>query len=266
MIDSHAHVAFAQFDADREAVITRAREANVKWIEVGTDVETSRRAVELAGRLRQGFGAQSPLLGVTVGIHPSDIARGINWQGIEGLLQDAAAVGEVGIDLYHQNNLEEQLQALEKFVGLAREKDLPVVFHVRDPVKLPSGGHGASAHDAMIKFLREHKGVEGVIHTFSGTKKQAEQYLELGMHLSFSGVVTFPNAGEIAEVAKTAPLDRILVETDCPFLAPQPVRGKRNEPAYVRYVAEKIAELRGLTMNDVEKATEENTRRLFRLR
>lgn len=266
MIDSHAHVAFAQFDSDREEVIARAREAQVQWIEVGTDIEQSRRAVELADRLRQDLGSESPLLGVAVGVHPSDVAQGIDWQEIELLLRGAAAVGEVGIDLYHQSNLEEQLQALEKFVALANEKSLPMIFHVRNPVKSPAGDHGASAHNEMIRFLREHRGLKGVIHTFSGTRAQAEQYLELGMCLSFSGVVTFPNAGEIAEVATIAPLERILLETDCPFLAPQPVRGQRNEPAYVRYVAEKIAELRGTSVQAIQDATEENTRRLFQLK
>lgn len=255
MIDSHAHVAFYQFDGDREAVIARAREANVKWIEVGTDIEQSKKAITLHDW-------------VTVGVHPSDIAEGVDWEEVRRLAAapNVVAIGEVGIDLHHQDNLEEQLEALTKFVGLAREKDLPVVFHVRNPVKSPGGDHGASAHDEMIKFLREHQGIEGVMHTFSGTKQQAQQYLELGMYLSFSGVVTFPNAGEIAEVAKTMPLDRMLVETDCPFLAPQPVRGKRNEPAYVKYVVEKIAQLRGISSEEVEKATEENTRNLFRLK
>ncbi|MEK7557248.1 MAG: TatD family hydrolase, partial [Patescibacteria group bacterium] len=122
-----------------------------------------------------------------------------------------------------------------------------------------------NAHDEMIKFLQDHNWNRGVIHTFSGTKAQAEQYLEMGLYLSFSGVVTFKNAGEILEVAKTMPLDKMLIETDCPFLSPEPFRGKRNEPAYVKYVAEKIAEVRGISFDEVARATEENTRKLFLL-
>ncbi|MEK7557087.1 MAG: TatD family hydrolase, partial [Patescibacteria group bacterium] len=130
MIDSHAHVAFYQFDGDRDSVISRAHEAGVSWIEIGTDLEQSRRALELA---RQ-YGGRSSLLGVTIGVHPSDVGQGINWAEIEKLLDEpkVVAIGEVGIDLYHQDNLEEQLEALESFIGLAREKNLPVVFHVRN--------------------------------------------------------------------------------------------------------------------------------------
>jgi len=256
MIDSHAHVAFDGFDSDREAVIARAREAGVSWIEIGTDIEQSKKAVELAGRLRQDFGVQTPLRGFTVGVHPSDIAQGIDWVEIENLVQGAVAVGEVGIDLYHSDNLEEQLGALEQFVELARERELPIVFHVRD-------GKERNAHKEMLKFLQEQHWNRGVIHTFSGTKAQAEKYLEMGLYLSFSGVVTFKNAGEILEVAKTMPLNRMLIETDCPFLAPEPFRGKRNEPAYVKYVAQKIAEVRGISFEEVARITEENARKLF---
>ena len=217
-------------------------------------------------------------------MHPSDVGQGINWAEIEKLLDEpkVVAIGEVGIDLYHQDNLEEQLEALESFIGLAREKNLPVVFHVRnsnpppppplsrrgdESYSLDKGRIGGvwNAHDEMIKFLQDHNWNRGVIHTFSGTKAQAEQYLEMGLYLSFSGVVTFKNAGEILEVAKTMPLDKMLIETDCPFLSPEPFRGKRNEPAYVKYVAEKIAEVRGISFDEVARATEENTRKLFLL-
>lgn len=252
MIDSHAHVAFDGFDQDRNEVIARAKEADVHWIEIGTDLEQSRKAVELVQGEENAW--------ATVGIHPSDITGGIDWQAFSELFSQpkVVAVGEVGIDLYHQDNLTEQLEALKKFIGLAREKNLPVVFHVRS-------GKGGDAHNHLLSFLEEQHWNWGVIHTFSGSLVQAEKYLALGLYLSFSGVVTFKNAGEIAEAARTMPLERMLVETDCPFLAPEPYRGKRNEPAYVKFVAEKIAVLRGLTAAEVERATEENTRRLFSL-
>lgn len=252
MIDSHAHVTADQFDQDRKEVILRAREAGVSWVEIGTDVEQSRKAIALE-------------VPATVGVHPSDVSAGVDWGEIKKLLDspNVVAVGEVGIDLYHSQNLDEQLEALGKFVDLAREKDLPIVFHVRNGN--PPGGGIWDAHSQMIAFLQKHNFENGVIHTFSGTKKQAEQYLEMGLHLSFSGVVTFKNAGEILEVAKTAPLEKILIETDCPFLAPEPFRGKQNEPAYVKYVAEKIAEIRGISFEEVVRATEENTKKLFGL-
>lgn len=263
MIDSHAHVIFDGFDNDREEVIARARVANVSWIEIGTDLEQSKECVELAARLRQGFGARSPLLGTTVGVHPSDVGAGIDWDEIKKLLRNpnVVAIGEVGLDLYHSQNLEEQLEALKKFVDLAREKDLPVVFHVRDP----SASLRVNAHDETIKFLEQADWHQGVIHTFSGTAEQAREYLDMGLYLSFSGVVTFKNAGEILEVARTMPLEKMFIETDCPFLAPEPFRGKRNEPAYVKYVAQKIADVRGISFDEAAQATEENTRQLFRL-
>lgn len=262
MIDSHAHVAFNGFDEDREEVMARARAANVSWIEIGTDVEQSKKAVALG-------------VPATVGVHPSDVAAGVDWEEIKKLLDNpnVVAVGEVGLDLYHSQNLEEQLGALKKFIDLAREKNLPVVFHVRDgnpphpdPLSpLAERGPAWKAHDEMIKFLKKEDWNRGVIHTFSGTVKQAKEYLDMGLHLSFSGVVTFKNAGEILEVVKTLPLEKMLIETDCPFLAPEPFRGKRNEPMYVKYVAQKIADVRGISFDDVARATEENTRQLFGL-
>lgn len=242
MIDSHAHVAFSGFNEDREEVMTRAREARVSWIEIGTDVEQSKKALALG-------------VPATIGVHPSDVAAGIDWAEIKKLLDEpnVVAVGEVGLDLFHGQNLEEQFEALKQFIDLAREKDLPVVFHVRE------------AHDKMIEFLKREKWGRGVIHTFSGTAKQAREYLDMGLHLSFSGVVTFKNAGEILEVAKTMPLERMLIETDCPFLAPEPFRGKRNEPAYVKYVAQKIADIRGISFDEVARVTEENAKLLFNL-
>lgn len=248
MIDSHAHVAFEGFEDDREAVVARAREAGISWIEIGTDVYQSKKALALG-------------VPTAIGVHPSDIAAGVDWGEIKKLLDspNVVAVGEVGLDLYHSKNLEEQIETLEKFVSLARKKSLPIVFHVRNP----STSLRVNAHDEMIKFLREQNWGRGAIHTFSGTRKQAEDYLELGLYLSFSGVVTFKNAGEILEVAKTMPLEKMLIETDCPFLAPEPFRGKRNEPAYVKYVAEKIANLRGISFDEVARVTEDNTKHLF---
>jgi TatD DNase family protein len=287
LFDSHAHVAFKQFDADRAAVIGRAHAAGLTgWLEVGTDVASSQRAVELAMKQTGVF--------ATVGVHPSDIGEvtEADWVTLEAMLAQecVVAVGEVGIDFYRGGTLKPQLRVLERFVRLAREHSLPVVFHVRDAPQNPSqpplirGGEqeknsppdkGESegvlthnAHDALIQYLESlplDARPRGVIHTFSGTSAQAQQYLALGLYLSFSGVVTFKNAGDMAEAAKTVPLDRFLIETDCPFLAPQQYRGQRNEPAYVRFVAEKVAELRGESVEAISEASWRNAQRLFAL-
>lgn len=258
MFDSHAHVMFPTLDADRVAVIERARKAGLfGWLEVGTDMAQSRKAVELASK-EEGVYA-------TVGVHPSDIAE-LNedvWAEIAGLMsnQRVKAIGEVGFDFYRGGKEVEQVPVLRRFLKLAHDKNLPVVFHVRD-------GKDVSAHEALLRLLSEYSPntrPKGVMHTYSGSVEQAKQYLELGMHLSFSGVVTFKNAGELLEVAKMVPKDRFLIETDCPFLAPEPYRGKRNEPAYVRLVAQKLADIRGATVDDIEKQTDANARQLFNL-
>lgn len=272
MIDSHAHVAFAQFDGDREGVIERARrvrlrqgygeQASVRWVEVGTDVAQSRAAVALAEHY------PDDVLGATVGVHPSDIAALTedDWRELEELLSHrrVVAVGEVGLDYYRGGWREMQLPVLERFVALAVAHDLPVVFHVRSGAPASLAGKGRDAHADLPRFLQARDAaVRGVVHTFSGTAAQAEEYLKLGLYLSISGVVTFKNAGAMAEVARTVPLDRLLVETDCPFLAPEPYRGRRNEPAYVEHVVQRVAALRGVSADTVAQATVENATRLF---
>lgn len=270
MIDVHAHVVFRQFDVDRRAVIERARAAGVRWVEIGTDLAQSRAALLLA--------EQYPdlVIGATVGVHPSDVGPAADpdgltqydWQVISNLLQhqQTVAVGEVGFDFYHAwpgfSAAEQQAlqhKTLQQFIQLASERKLPMVFHVRS-------GQGRDAHAALIDLLSGYPAGErprGVIHTFSGTAEQAEAYLQLGMFLSFSGVVTFKNAGVIAEVARTMPLAKMLIETDCPFLAPEPYRGQRNEPAYVQLVAESIAARRGVPATELASHTVDNAWRFF---
>lgn len=268
MIDSHAHVSFDVFDRDRREVIERAKAADIGWIEVGTDVAQNRRAIALA--------QQNEKVWATVGVHPSEVDQLTenSWLRIEAQLRQkkVVAIGEVGLDFSRGGSKRLQLKVLQRFVRLAQAAQLPMVFHVRDPVKEPGVSHGAggesNAHDELIAFLNtfdDRSRPAGVIHTFSGTYRQAEQYLELGMYLSFSGVVTFKNPGEVLIAAQIVQPDRILVETDCPFLTPEPYRGQRNEPAYVRYVAEKMAEVKGLSVSRIQHITEENTHRLFRL-
>lgn len=250
MYDSHAHLAFSAFDNDRADVVAQLQPAGVAgWVEVGTDLEQSRKVVALA--------EQHDNCWATVGVHPDDVTE-LNeaaWQELEKLAQHkkVVAIGEVGFDFFREGRREIQEPILRRFVELAQRVKKPVVFHVR------------SAHEAMLKFLRGcSECPKGVIHTFSGNAEQAKAYLELGIYLSFSGVLTFPKKAEVIQaVARTMPLDRILIETDCPFLTPQAHRGQRNEPSYVRFVAEKLAELRGVSLTEIDRVTEENTKRLF---
>lgn len=255
MIDAHAHVAFRQFDDDRAAVIARARVAGVRWLEVGTDIVQSRAALALADAYPYD------VIGATVGVHPSDVAAGVDWLALEQLLTHprVAAVGEVGLDYYRGGTKKQQLPVLQRFVDLALERKWPMVFHVRS-------GADADAHADLLDFLQSlpaERCPTGVIHTYSGTAEQAARYLAFGLSLSFSGVVTFKNAEDVAAAARMTPLDRLLIETDCPFLAPAPHRGQRNEPANVCLVAERIAQLKSLPMDDIAAATARNAARLF---
>ncbi|MBI1833644.1 MAG: TatD family hydrolase [Candidatus Andersenbacteria bacterium] len=258
MFDSHAHIAVSQFDKDREVVIERARNAGLfGWLEVGTDIEQSHKAIALAETQDGAY--------ATVGVHPSDIGSltESGWKKIDELLSNSKvkAVGEIGLDFYRGGNLSEQTEVLLRFLELAQKHSLPIVFHVRN-------GEMTDAHEELLKILNNlstDRKPSGVIHTFSGNLLQAQKYLELGLYLSFSGVVTFKNAGAIVEAAINTPLDRILIETDCPFLAPVPYRGKRNEPAYVQYVAAKIAELHHIPVEKVIEHTDVNAHKLFNI-
>ena len=264
MFDSHAHVTFEQFDEDRDQVLARAGEAGVTgWIEVGTDVATSQRAATFA-RQYTGRPPHQVAVWASAGVHPSDIdsLTEEGWESLSELADDEAvvAIGEVGLDFYRGGTAERQVPVLERFIDLAMTKNLPVIFHVRD------ADQGPSAHEALLKLLAslpDSRRPRGVIHTFSGTQEQAAAYLQLGLMLSFSGVVTFKDAGQVADVASSMPIHRMLIETDCPFLAPEPHRSKRNEPAHVRLVAEHIAGLRNITAEEVITQTAANTKELF---
>ncbi len=253
IVDTHAHLDFPDFAQDREAVLERARQAGVTAIvTIGIDVETSRAAVALA--------EQYPGVYASVGLHPHEAARGT--EEAYRLLADLArhprvvAIGEIGLD-YHYDRPPRAVQqeAFRRQIRMAVEAGLPVIVHARE------------AYDDVLDILREEGAclAGGVMHCFSGDVRVAEQCLSLGFHLSLAGPVTFRNAQTTKEVASRVPLDRLLVETDCPFLSPHPYRGQRNEPARVVLVVEEIARLRGLSYAEVAAATAANARRLFRL-
>ena len=253
LIDTHAHLDDARFDGDRDAVIARARDAGVgAFVSIGCDLATSRAAVELADRY--------PFVYATVGVHPHEAKQiGDSWyDDLRRLAQHkkVVAYGEIGLD-YHYNHSPPRLQR-ERFreqIVLAKDLRLPIVIHTRE------------AQADTIAILKEENAgdVGGVFHCFSGDASLAKDALDLGFLLSFSGVITFQNATTLRDIVKTVPRDRILVETDCPYLTPAPHRGQRNEPAYVRLVAEKIAVLQGMTTDEVAELTTKNARRAFKI-
>lgn len=259
LIDSHAHLQLPEFDADREAVLSRARQAGVKAIvNIGIDLATSRASLEIARR--------DPDVFTSLGIHPNASADAVfeaDLAEIETLAADpkVVAIGEIGLDYYRKHATPtRQRESCLRQLALADRLDLPVVIHCRD------------AHEEMLPLLsawvkeaRRQTARRGVIHCFSGTPAQAQAYIELGFYISLPGTVTFKSAVEAAEVAREIPLERLLVETDAPFLAPQPYRGRRNEPAYVKLVAARIALLRGDSPEKIGAACAANTIALFGL-
>ena len=253
--DSHCHLTDIQFDDDRDAMLARAREAGVaRFITIGATGEFwhNDKAVALTQEYADVF--------ATVGVHPHDAASitAETYARLRQLAQDPKVVGlgETGLDFYYDHSpREEQRKHFRVFIRLARELDLPLSVHVR----------GAYEEAAAI-LGEEGKGkVQGVIHCFTGNIPEAQALLELGLSISFSGIVTFKSAQSLRDVVPILPLDRMLIEPDWPYLAPVPYRGKRNEPGYVCHVATTLAEVKGLSLEEVATAIWRNTERLFRL-
>lgn len=261
LIDSHCHLEpkdFVRADGsdERPEVLARARAAGVEafvCVGSGAGLGEVRNAVAMAEAHRDVWAA--------VGVHPHDAARipAGALDEIERLATShprVVAVGETGLDYHYDHSPRaEQQAALRTFVQIARRAKRPLSLHIRD------------AHADALRILGEERGAEvgGVVHCFTGTLDEARAWVELGFHISLSGVVTFKSAGAIREAASWVPLERLLVETDCPFLAPVPLRGKRNEPAYVAHTAAAVAALRGLGADELAAATTGNARTLFRL-
>ena len=257
-VDSHAHIDGPEFDVDRTDVIERAHAAGVTTIlNVGTGNPHDgvfERAIEV--------GRQHPSLYTAIGTHPHD-ARFYDdaaEQKTKELLKSGERVvawGEIGLDFHYDNSPRDvQIAVFKRQLRAAREIDVPVIIHTRE------------AEQETIEILQnEYSGADrkGVFHCFSGSRDLALRALDLGFMISFSGIVTFRKADELRRIAKEAPLDRLLVETDCPFLAPVPYRGKRNEPAYVVEVARCIAEVRGVETEEIAKVTSENFKRFLKI-
>ncbi|MGD8192552.1 TatD family hydrolase [Brevibacillus ginsengisoli] len=253
IIDTHAHLNAPEFDEDRDAVIARARENGISTIiNIGFNRETIPTCLELAEKYE--------FIYAVVGWHPQDAKdmtdADLEW--IEELTKHpkVVGIGEMGLDYYWDTSPRDvQAEVFRKQIRLARKLKLPIVIHNRD------------AHQDVIRILREEKAEEvgGIMHCFSGSWETAQMALDLNFYISFGGPVTFKNAKQPKEVASKVPLDRLLVETDCPYLTPHPFRGKRNETGYVRYVAEELANLRGVTLEEMAAITSENAKRLFKL-
>ena len=274
LIDTHTHVNFNDFKSDSKEVIKRALDENIWMINVGAEKKTSERAVKMAEEYKEGVYA-------AIGLHPSHLVeQDVEYKENEEIVKykskpeefdygfylnlaknkKVVGIGECGLDYYRTSDesfKEKQKEVFIKHLELAKEANKPIIIHCRN------------AHDDLLKILHlAVKPPSGVMHFFTGTLEQAKKYIELGFYISFSGVITFPplrraGANAYNDVIKNIPLGKILIETDCPYAAPVPHRGKRKEPQYVKYVAHKIAELRGMSFEEVAEQTTINARKLF---
>lgn len=281
-IDIHSHVNFKAFDEDRDAVVVRTIEADTYMINVGTQVDTSRSAVETANKYEKGVYA-------IVGLHP--IHTGASFHDEKELGEGGAeftsrgevfdkevyreflknpkvvGIGECGLDYFHMDeaSIQKQKEAFIAQIELANEVNKPLMLHIRNN-KNPSASSGQEAHNAYkdaLELLKEHAKVKGDIHFFAGSLEDAKGFVDFGFTLSFTGVVTFSH--DYDEVIRNTPLNMIMSETDSPYVSPAPHRGKRNEPIYVREIVKKIAEIKGLSEEEVAGTIAMNAKRVFNL-
>ena len=255
LIDSHAHLDDEKFDKDRDEVIKSFKENNLELvINVGADLESSKKAVQLSKEYDSIYAA--------VGVHPHDASE-IDSNTLEVLRElskeeKVVAIGEIGLDYYYDNSPRDlQKEWFRKQIKLAKELDLPIVVHSRDASQ--------DVFDIISEESEEGK-LRGVIHCFSESVEMAYEYIKLGFYISLGGPVTFKNAKVPKQVAKEVPLENLLIETDSPYLTPEPNRGKRNEPKNVRYVAETIANLKEMSYEKLKDVTNQNTKRLFNIK
>jgi TatD DNase family protein len=273
LFDSHSHVSFKAYKEDADEVIKRSFDHEVVMMTVGTQQDTSKQAIELAEKYETGIWA-------SVGLHPTHaIAHGFNdeqeldfkprqeifdpvyYQGLVDSSKKVKAVGECGLDYYRlpKENAEEmkkqQYDAFMAQAAFAAQNKLPLIIHCRDAYI----DQRAALDEAMQKWGK----LEGVMHCFTGTYEEAKLFLDIGFYISFSGIVTF--AKPVQETAKNVPLDRMLIETDAPYLTPPPFRGKRNEPLYVQYIANHLAEIKNVPVEEVAEITYDNASKLFKI-
>lgn len=254
LVDTHTHLNDAKFAEDCESVIARAREAGVtRMINMGDTLASSEQAVTLA-EAHEGLYAG-------VGIHPEEAFEMTACEddilAAWAAKPEVVAIGEIGLDYYWEKDPDKRRLQQRIFIrqlDLARQLHLPVCIHDRD-------AHG----DTLAILKREGRGIRGVLHCYSGSLEMARELLKLGWYLGVDGPLTFKNAAKLPEIVRAMPLERLLVETDAPYMAPVPMRGKRNEPSFVRFVAAKVAELRGLSLEEVARVTTRNAENLYTL-
>ncbi len=251
LFDSHCHIDDPRFDEDRKDVLRRMENQQVVGcVCIGSDMETSMRSKELSQQVSEIYSA--------VGIHPHE-AKTFKEEDLETLKKwlfepKVVALGEIGLDYYYNHSPKEsQIEVFLKQLKLAYNLDKPVVFHVRD------------AHGPMLELLKERKSQlpKGIIHCFTGSWESAQEYIKLGFYIALGGTVTFKNAPKVQRVAENIPLEHLLIETDSPYLSPEPKRGRRNEPAHVFYVAEKIAEIKKCSIEEIGKVTTKNAQEIY---
>lgn len=261
-VDSHAHLDGKQFDSDREQVIARAREAGVRTM---VAIGNGDGPPELDAGIR--LAEQYPFVYATIGIHPHEarLASDHSYSEMERLAQHPKVIawGEIGLDYYYDHSPREtQKEVFLRQMELAGAAKRPIVIHCR-----PSD-NSENAWEDCLQMIHEHwapKGIGGILHCFTGTWPHAKRALDMGFMISFAGNVTFPKAQQIRDAALEVPLDRMFIETDCPYLAPIPHRGKRNEPAFVKHTAAKLGELRNLSMDEVGEQTSRNFYKFFKI-
>jgi TatD DNase family protein len=250
IFDSHAHYDDEAFDGDREEVLNKIQAAGVtRVLNCGADISGCIKTLELVNKYDFIYGA--------IGIHPQSAQEALeNLNKIGDMLgnKKVTAVGEIGLDYYYEGyDREVQIKAFKEQMDIAGQLDLPVVIHDRD------------AHEDTLNVIKEFKNVRGVLHCYSGSVEFAREVLKLDYYLGFTGVVTFKNARKIVEVVKEIPMDRMLVETDCPYMAPTPHRGERNDSSYLVHIIERIAEIRGTDYKTICAKTFENAERLLKI-
>ena len=251
LFDTHAHLNDPAFDPDREELMAGLADKGIGLVmNAGCSLESSRDIIKMAERY--------PWLYASVGSHP-DSADEVNEEVIEQYRklcshEKVKAIGEIGLDYYYEDIPREiQKKAFRMQMALANELDMPVIIHERE------------AHDDGMRIVKEFPKVKGVFHCYSGSAEMARQLVNMGWYIGFTGVLTFKNARKAVETAAAIPLDRIVLETDCPFMAPEPFRGKRNDPGYLPKMAEKLAEIRGISVEEAVQITTENAKRLYRI-
>jgi len=253
-IDSHAHLDDERFDGDRELLISSLKDNKIDIVlNIGADLKTSKASVKLAQKYDNIF--------AVVGVHPHD-AKDVDENYIQQLRELAkeekvVAIGEIGLDYYYDNSPRDiQRKIFTEQINLAKELNLPIVIHTRDAAQETFDILKEAASDGSIK---------GVMHCYSGSVEMALEYIKLGFYISIGGPVTFKKSRVSKEVAVAIPLDKLLIETDSPYLTPEPYRGKRNEPMFVKYTAETIAEVRGISVEELGEVTSRNVKELFRI-